>query len=149
LREEVKQPNSQYGEIISNCMKDGLLVPLEITINLLKNELEKSINTKFLVDGFPRELDQAKEFESLIGEPSHVLYFSCSEEVMLERLLERGKTSGRSDDNEESIQKRFVTFKETSLPVIDYYKEKGKVSEVIEGCNECLFSIYDYYVDFM
>lgn len=59
-----------------------------------------------------------------------MLFFTTTEEEMTKRLLERGKTSGREDDNEESIKKRFKTYRETTMPVIEYYGKKGKVAEV-------------------
>ena len=59
---------------------------------------------------------------------------------MLERLLERGKTSGRVDDNLESIQKRFQTFKETSYPVIEYFKALGKVRSI--ACDKEVDEVY-------
>lgn len=62
---------------------------------------------RFLIDGFPRKMDQAVKFDRAVCESTAVLFFSCTEEVMLERLTERGKTSGREDDNKESIVKRF------------------------------------------
>ena len=59
-----------------------------------------------------------------------VLMFDCTEEAMVERLLERGKTSGRVDDNEETIRKRFHTFQEATLPVIEHYQQLYKVKKV-------------------
>ena len=59
-----------------------------------------------------------------------VLMFDCTEEVMVERLLERGKTSGRVDDNENTIRKRFHTFQEATLPVIEHYQQMDKVKNV-------------------
>ena len=56
--------------------------------------------------------------------------FDCAEEVMVERLLERGKTSGRVDDNEETIRKRFHTFQQATLPVIEHYQQLDKVKQV-------------------
>ena len=58
------------------------------------------------------------------------LFFDCPEEVLQERLLNRGKTSGRSDDNAESIRKRFKTFVETSMPVVYQYEKEGKVEKI-------------------
>jgi len=80
----------------------------------------------FLIDGFPRAIDQAQVFEREIQECDCVLFFDCPLEVMQERLLERAKTSGRADDNLETIKKRFDTFQSSSLPVLDYYKEENK-----------------------
>ena len=61
---------------------------------------------------------------------SKVLFFDCPEATMEERLMERGKTSGRADDNIETIKKRFTTFVETSMPVIDLFEKQGKVAKV-------------------
>ena len=80
--------------------------------------------------GFPRKMDQAVKFEEAVCPSQFVLFFDCPEDVMLSRLLKRGETSGRSDDNEESIKKRFKTFVETSMPVVDYFESHGKVVKV-------------------
>lgn len=77
-----------------------------------------------------RALDQAECFESLIKPAERVLFFNCPEEVMEARLLKRGETSGRSDDNAETIRKRFKTFVEQSLPVVAHYKAQGKVFDI-------------------
>jgi UMP-CMP kinase len=82
---------------------------------------------RFLIDGFPRKMDQAVKFEETVCPAKLVLFFDCPEAVMESRLLERGKTSGREDDNAESIRKRFRTFIETSMPVVDRFEEVGKV----------------------
>jgi adenylate kinase family enzyme len=80
----------------------------------------------FLIDGFPRALDQAEAFETTIMPCKAVIFFDCPEEEMNKRLLKRGETSGRADDNEETIRKRFKTFLEQSLPVKDRYTPLGK-----------------------
>jgi len=72
-------------------------------------------------------LDQAHKFEEVVAPSKFTLFFDCPEDTMKERLLNRGKTSGRADDNEESIKKRFKTFVETSMPVVDEYKKEDKV----------------------
>ena len=59
-----------------------------------------------------------------------VLVFECSEEVMVGRLVERGRTSGRVDDNEETIRKRLHTFQQSTLPVIEHYQASGRVRKV-------------------
>lgn len=63
-------------------------------------------------------------------ECDQVLFFECSEEVIEERLLKRGETSGRTDDNSETIKKRFKTYIEKTLPVIEYYGNLNKVKKV-------------------
>jgi len=119
---------------------------MEVTVKLLENAMRAYLkeqdakgdpgvgwgagNGRFLVDGFPRKMDQALKFDQEVCLSNSVLFFTCTEEVMLQRLLERGKTSGREDDNVESIKKRFATFHEVSMPVVDHYREEGKVAEV-------------------
>ena len=76
-------------------------------------------------------MDQALKFEDSVCPSKFTLFFDCPEDVMQERLLNRGKTSGRSDDNAESIKKRFKTFVETSMPVVDYFEKKGKVVKIM------------------
>lgn len=75
-------------------------------------------------------MDQAIRFEQAVCPSKFTLFFDCPEDVMTERLLNRGKTSGRSDDNEESIKKRFKTFVETSMPVVEYFEKQGKVIKI-------------------
>jgi len=143
LRAEQNREGSEYGELIRNYIREGKIVPQEVTIKLLENAIRSALENptstaqgwgdghgRFLIDGFPRKMDQAITFDQDVCPSSFVLYFSCTEEVMLQRLLERGKTSGREDDNVESIKKRFRTFEETSMPVIDYYKKQDKVVEI-------------------
>jgi UMP-CMP kinase len=75
-------------------------------------------------------MDQALKFEETVCPAKLVLFFDCPEKEMEQRLLNRGKTSGRADDNMESIRKRFRTFIETSMPVVDYYDTEGRVLKI-------------------
>lgn len=75
-------------------------------------------------------MDQAVRFEEAVCPSKFTLFFDCPEDVMTERLINRGKTSGRADDNAESIKKRFKTFVETSMPVVEYFESKDKVVKV-------------------
>jgi UMP-CMP kinase len=134
LRAEQDRPGSEYGEMIKTIIKEGQIVPSEVTIALLENAMQDTIdsadNRRFLIDGFPRKMDQALAFEQRVVPSKFTLFFDCPEETMRERLLERGKTSGRSDDNEESIKKRFRTFVETSMPVVEHFEGEGRVVKV-------------------
>lgn len=125
LRAEVSS-GSEVGRKCETLMKEGKLVPVAVTLNLLKAAMIQSGGKFFLVDGFPRALDQAAMFESSIQPPQAVLFFDCPEEEMEKRLLKRGETSGRSDDNAATIRKRFHTFLDQSLPVKDHYLAEGK-----------------------
>lgn len=136
LRAEQERPGSQFGELIKDYIKNGKIVPMEVTIKLLENAMTAALQQsgsnkgRFLIDGFPRKMDQGVKFEASVCVAKMVLFYDCPENVMEERLLERGKTSGRSDDNMESIRKRFRTFVETSMPVIEYFDKQGKVAKI-------------------
>lgn len=134
LRSEQQREGSEYGALIKEYITEGRIVPMQVTIKLLENAMTAAVKatnaTRFLVDGFPRQLDQAYKFDESVCPSSLVLFLTCPEHVLLERLLERGKTSGRDDDNVESIRKRFQTFISTSMPVVDYYRAQGKVVDI-------------------
>lgn len=139
LRAEQAREGSQYGELIRHHIREGTIVPMEVTVALLSNAMADAIakstanngpTPRFLIDGFPRKLDQAVFFEETVCPSKLVLFLNCPEDVMLERLLKRGETSGRDDDNIESIRKRFRTFEETSMPVVTDFENKGKVIRV-------------------
>jgi len=141
LRAEQDRPDSQYGELIRTNIREGNIVPMEVTIKLLENAMHAVIQSKsgsgweggkgrFLIDGFPRKMDQALKFEEDVCQSSLVLFFTTDEETMLKRLLKRGETSGRDDDNVETIKKRFATYKEATMPVIEHYEKQGKVAEI-------------------
>lgn len=137
LREERNRKGSEFGELIENYIKNGQIVPVEITCSLLENAMNKNIKEsnkfKFLIDGFPRNKDNLDGWERQMSEKVNlqfVLVLTCSEAVCVERCLKRGLTSNRSDDNEESLKKRFQTFVNDSLPIINHYKELNLVQEV-------------------
>jgi UMP-CMP kinase len=134
LREEQDRPGSEFGEMIKTYIKEGTIVPMEVTVQLLENAMREAMDKEnknlFLIDGFPRKLDQAHAFEKSVVPSKFTLFFDCPENVMEERLINRGKTSGRADDNIESIKKRFKTFVETSMPVVEEFRKQGKVVQV-------------------
>jgi UMP-CMP kinase len=128
LRAEIKS-ESENGTMIQNMIKEGKIVPSEVTIKLLQKAMQESGNDKFLIDGFPRNEENRAAFEAVTGiEPQFVLFFDCSEGEMERRLLSRNQ--GREDDNIETIRKRFKVFLESSLPVVQYYENKGKVRKI-------------------
>ncbi|KAJ6955013.1 UMP-CMP kinase 3-like [Populus alba x Populus x berolinensis] len=128
LRAEIKS-GSENGTMIQNMIKEGKIVPSEVTIKLLQKAMQESGNDKFLIDGFPRNEENRAAFEAVTKiEPAFVLFFDCPEEEMERRILSRNQ--GREDDNIETIRKRFNVFLESSLPVVEYYESKGKVRKV-------------------
>ena len=132
LREE-RNSGSKLAEMINDNIKEGRIVPAHVTVGLLHKAMIKSGKTKFLVDGFPRDIDNLTCWEENMSQHCDVkflLFLECPEAIMLERLLERGKTSGRNDDNADSITKRFKTYMNSTMPIVDHFRKLGKVKEV-------------------
>ncbi|KAH9376755.1 hypothetical protein HPB48_010949 [Haemaphysalis longicornis] len=133
LRAEV-QSGSERGREMSEIMKKGELVPLDIVLQLLKEGIKKSMDKSkgFLIDGYPRNTEQGDRFEAerrsetQVCKCTHLLYFEVADETMKSRLIKRGETSGREDDNEATIIKRLKTFHEESEPVLEKYKSMVK-----------------------
>ena len=137
LREERQRPGSEFGELIEQYIREGAIVPVHITVNLLKRAMHKFAQTgseKFLIDGYPRNAENLSGWRELLPDSvvhiSACLFFDCPEQVMEERLLGRGLTSGRSDDNIESIRKRFKTYVNDTVPVIDEFRSLGLLKAI-------------------
>ncbi|XP_067678842.1 UMP-CMP kinase-like [Haliotis asinina] len=133
LREERQKKDSKIGNEIEMHIRNGTIVPVEITCSLLHRAMKESSNQNFLIDGFPRNKDNLDGWNremSALTEIKRVLFFNCSDSVCIQRCLNRGKTSGRSDDNEESLKKRINTYRESTLPVIEHYCNLELVSEI-------------------
>ena len=105
-------------------MKEGKLVSNEQVLDLLQNAMKnvESETRGFLIDGYPREVGQAQDFENKIAPATLVFYFHCPDSVMTDRLLKRGE--GRADDNPETIQKRLKVFHGNTQPILNYFKER-------------------------
>jgi UMP-CMP kinase len=101
LRAEQDRKDSEFGDLIKSYIKDGKIVPMEVTVQLLENamtevvEKDKDHKGKFLIDGFPRKMDQALKFEETVCPSKFVLFYDCPEEEMQKRLLKRGETMQR------------------------------------------------------
>merc|ERR1719499_2059598 len=97
------------------------------------DKLMKEGKTNFLIDGYPRNEENATGWKEVIGDSANVrfvLFFECGEKVMTERLLSRAKSSGKVDDNEEAIKKRFNTYRSSTQPVIDDFAKRNMVRTV-------------------
>ena len=115
----------------------GQLSSSDYVVTLLKDEMEKIIRTKgkrnFLLDGFPRSLDNMEAWHAAYGRQSELpkmLYFECPYDVLEQRILGRAKYTGRSDDNVESLKLRFDTFKAETLPTVDLFRSAKKCVEI-------------------
>lgn len=125
LRAEAERAGSAHGDVIRRCMAEGTLVPDEITIALLRAAIAARPNpVGFLLDGFPRSLQQAELCERELALPAGILYFGCTDAVLEARLLGRAATSGRADDNRETIAKRLATFHAVTEPLLEYFGER-------------------------
>lgn len=136
LREERQRTGSQFGEEIDTHIKNGTIVPVQITCSLLKRAMESSGKDQFLIDGFPRNQDNLDGWNKEMSDVAtviRVLFFNCPEQVCVERCLSRGKTSGRTDDNEESLKKRIKTYNESTMLIIEHYRKLDLVSEINAG----------------
>jgi adenylate kinase family enzyme len=133
IRAEIKA-KTPLGEELEKITASGALVSTDIVLTMLKNAMGGTkLAGRYLIDGFPRALDQVTLFEEQVTAPTMVLAFDAAEAVLEERLVARGKASGRADDNVESIRKRFATFKSQSEPVINFYSEKRP--EIVKKLN--------------
>ena len=131
LRAE-KEKGTELGKIAESYSKRGMLAPDEITIKVLEKEVESHPEAEgFLFDGFPRTLAQAEVLDAFLeskGMRIHgTLGLEADEEALIPRIIERGKVSGRADDqDEEKIRKRFSEYNEKTAPLIAFYQAQGK-----------------------
>lgn len=147
---------TKLGILAKSYMDKGQLVPDEVTIDMLKAEVEKNLDGNgFIFDGFPRTVAQAEALGEFLKEKgtdvSAMIALEVDDEVLVQRLLERGKTSGRPDDaNEEVIRKRIrVYYEETAIVKQFYLKENkyygvngvGQVNEITKRLKEVIESL--------
>ena len=127
---------TKLGKLAQSYIEKGDLVPDEVTIQMLQEEVEKNPNAEgFLFDGFPRTIAQAEALDAFLsskGMRIHgTLALEADDEVLIKRIVERGKVSGRADDqDEDKIKNRFVEYNEKTAPLIAYYKAQGKYHAV-------------------
>nr|XP_006119054.1 adenylate kinase isoenzyme 1 isoform X3 [Pelodiscus sinensis] len=141
LRAEVSS-GSERGKKLSAIMEKGELVPLDTVLDMLRDAMvaKADISKGFLIDGYPREVKQGAEFEKKIAPPTLLLYVDAGKDTMVKRLLKRGETSGRVDDNEETIKKRLDTYYKATEPVIAFYEKRGIVRKLsAEGSVDDVF----------
>ena len=145
LRTEIAQ-KTPLGIEAQNFMDKGQLVPDEVVIGMISSLLDKNLdNSGFLFDGFPRTSAQAEALDRLLELKdsciSVMIALDVSEEELINRLVKRGKTSGRADDdNENVIRARIKEYRNKTAAVADYYEQFNKVVVVKgEGTVEEIF----------
>ena len=134
LREEIAA-ESELGLQVKEIIGQGNLVSDEIVAKIIEKKIsENRQSAGFLFDGYPRTVKQAEILDDMMKKfgmnLSGVLSLEVPEEMLIERMLERGKTSGRADDNLESIKHRFVEYEAKTRPVLDFYQGKGNLHPV-------------------
>jgi len=139
LRAE-RNSGSENATLINDYISKGSIVPVEITVNLIKSAMESAgwADKRFIIDGFPRNADNLDGWNNImenITDVKGVLYLDTTEATMEARLLERGKTSGRVDDKPEIIKKRFDTYLNETMPIINCYSEKCMTYKVDSGAS--------------
>ncbi|XP_032680812.1 UMP-CMP kinase isoform X2 [Odontomachus brunneus] len=136
LREERAKPGSQYGELIETHIRNGTIVPVEITCSLLDRAMRISDNphNRFLIDGFPRNQDNLDGWNKVMSDKvilKSVIFCECNQEVCTQRCLKRGaEGSGRSDDNEQSLILRHQTYLQNTIPIVTLYEQQDLVFKV-------------------
>ena len=135
LRNEIKNKTS-LGLQAKELMDHGKLVPDDVVINMIKSILEKNLNSKgFIFDGFPRTKEQAISLDQLLENQdtsiSAMISLKVEDDELIKRLLERGKDSGRADDQStEIIANRIEEYNNKTAPLKLYYKEQKKLHEI-------------------
>ena len=124
---------SELGKAVEPILAEGKLVPDEITIPLIRDELLKA-DDGFVLDGFPRNVAQAEALDELLEELdrplSIILLLELSDDVARERLLKRAKLEGRVDDTPDVVDERLATYHEKTQPVVDHYLATGNLVKV-------------------
>lgn len=127
---------TQLGTLAQSYMDKGDLVPDQVTIDMLKEAVENHPDARgFIFDGFPRTTKQAQALDQFLKEKSMqisaTLALEADDDILVARLLNRGKTSGRSDDQDEKkIRNRFEEYNNKTAPLRDFYTAQGKFHSV-------------------
>ena len=134
LRDEIKK-DSEIGKIISNDMNDGKFVSDEIVNKLIKKTIFDPKNKDRLIfDGYPRSINQAKNLNLLLDESNQkidcIFFLNVNKDTIIKRIEKRKIIEKRSDDDLNTILKRYDTYMETTRPVLDFYSKNSNFNEI-------------------
>jgi adenylate kinase len=130
LRNEIKN-GTELGKTAKGYIDNGQLIPDDLMVNILASVYDTfgSDHKGVIFDGFPRTTPQAEALKKMLSERGHkiaaMIELDVPEEELMARLINRGKESGRSDDNEETIKKRLNVYHTQTSPLIDWYEKEG------------------------
>ena len=150
LRDHIKR-GTELGKIAKSYIDEGQLIPDELMIKILDDVLETEAKGKpgVIFDGFPRTIPQAEALKELLKKRNNELHavvgLEVPDEVLVERMINRGKQTGRADDNEETIKKRLHVYHSQTSPLREHYKNQSKYI-AIDG-NKEIDSIFDSIVE--
>ena len=134
LRDEIKK-DSDIGQQITNNMNEGKFVNDEIVNSLIEKLIDDPQNKdKLIFDGYPRSLSQAQYLDLLLNKTNqkidHIFFLNVNKDTIIERIEKRKTLENRSDDNTDTILKRYDTYMETTRPVLDYYSKNLNFHEI-------------------
>ena len=137
LRDEIKK-ETEIGKRIINNMNDGKFVDDDIVNKLIKNAIfDIKKKNKLIFDGYPRTLEQAKNLDLWLTNSDQkidfIFFLNVNKDTILQRIKKRKIIEKRSDDDLETIIKRFDTYMETTKPVLNYYSSKSNFNEIDGG----------------
>jgi adenylate kinase len=123
---------TEFGKRVGEIMEAGRLVPDELTVAMIKERLSQpDAQGGFVLDGFPRNLEQAEALDVLLGEIGRgldaILFLDLPDVVGIERALKRAQVEGRADDTPEVIAKRLEIYHSETEPIVEYYRVTGKL----------------------
>ena len=139
LRQEIKN-NSDIGKQITNKMNEGKFVSDEIVNSLIKKLIyDPQKKNKLIFDGYPRSLSQAKYLDLLLDKSNqkidHIFFLNVNKDTIIKRIEKRKVLENRSDDDLDTILKRYDTYMETTRHVLDFYSTNPNFNE-IDGTQE-------------
>lgn len=128
------------GNEAKRLIDQGMLVPDDVILRMVEDVVRTSDGSNgFVFDGFPRTLPQASALDAMLEERgvpiNKVIVLAVDEKELHQRILHRARLSGRSDDNEETIRKRLDVYYQQTHPLVEYYKQQGKLS-IVDGMHE-------------
>ena len=134
LRDEI-QKNTEIGKKIINNMNDGKFVDDKIVNNLIENAIfDPKKKEKLIFDGYPRSLTQAKNLELLLNKSNQkidfVFFLNVKKDIIIKRIEKRKLLEKRTDDELDTILKRYDTYMETTKPVLDFYSKNSNFFEL-------------------
>ena len=134
LRDEIKN-DSEIGKIITNDMNDGKFVSDEIVNKLIKKLIfDPQKKERLIFDGYPRSINQAKNLNLLMDESNQkidcIFFLNVNKKTIIKRIEKRKTIEKRSDDDLDTILKRYDTYMETTRPVLDFYSKKPNFHEI-------------------